>query len=235
MVDDLEDLKEAEIELISNKEDKKIEFLTDQGSGTRVELKKGEEILSEFVVGKLASDFVSTYITQTDSSKTYSVEVNLSLFSRNDWYDKTIFFTEAGKINKIRFQYPDRQFEVEKIVTEAAEGEESTEVWEGVSPYKFKVSEEKINAILNIMVNLNAVQIPAQEFEVTGLEKNNIIVQATGEGVDNTIIVGDPSTSSGQGENEEGLYYALRIGSDNIYLITKEQRDTLDKNIRDLN
>jgi len=224
MIADLEKLKNVDLELISAKEDKKIEFSTDQESSTKVDLIKGDENLAEIIIGRLANDFTSTYIAQTDSSKTYSVPVNLSLFTRNDWYDKTIFSSDKEKVTKIRFQYPDQQFAIEKKVIE---GSENTEVWEGVTPYKFKVSKEKIEDILNIMTNLNASEIPKQTFEDTGLEKHNIIIQVTGENIDNTIIVGD--------QNEEGLYYALRIGSDNIYLITEEQRNKLDVKIKDLN
>jgi len=224
MIGILKEFKGADLGLVSAKEDKKIEFSTDLENSTKVELAKGDENLAEFNIGRLASDFVSTYIAQENSSRTYSVPVNLSLFTRNDWYDKTIFSSDKEKVTKVRFQYPDQQFAIENMV---AEGTEDTEAWEGVTPYKFKVNKEKIQDILNIMTNLNASKIPEQIFEGTGLEKHNIIIQVTGENIDNTIIVGD--------QNEEGLYYALRIGSDNIYLITEEQRNKLDVEIRDLN
>ena len=41
-------------------------------------------------------------------------------------------------------------------------------------------------------------------------------------------MIGD---SNGDKENE--LFYAKKASSDNIYLITKEQRNKLDKNIKD--
>ncbi len=95
-------------------------------------------------------------------------------------------------------------------------------------PYSFEVDEDKISEILNIMSSLNAISIPEQIFDNTGLEKNNIIVEATGEEVNNILMIGDA-------ENEEEIrYYAKRGDSDNIYLITKAQRDALDKQIWDL-
>ena len=78
------------------------------------------------------------------------------------------------------------------------------------------------------MSNLTAISIPEQTFDNTGLEKNNIIVEATGEGINNTIMVGDAE------DDEESRYYIKRGDSDNIYLITKEQRDALDNQIWDL-
>ncbi|MBU4026105.1 DUF4340 domain-containing protein, partial [Patescibacteria group bacterium] len=112
--------------------------------------------------------------------------------------------------------------------------------WEGISPYEFSVDENKIDEILNIMSNLIAAKIPEQTFDGTGLEKNLIIAQATGEGIDNILMVGGALQNGSTalrdyGANaEEELYYAKKGDSDNIYLITKEQRDELDKNIKDL-
>ena len=120
-------------------------------------------------------------------------------------------------------QYPDREFAIEKVKN----GDK--EEWQGTLPYKFKVSEEKINKILNIMTSLRATRIPEQKFEGTGLEKHLIIVEASGDDVDSVLMVGDTYK-----DGEEELYYAKRGDSDNIYLITKEQRDELDKTIRDL-
>jgi len=121
-----------------------------------------------FIVGKRSSDYTSTYISQPDETETFTIAAGLTVFNRADWYDKTIFAVDRGKITKIRFQYPNREFTVERI--SAAEDEE--EKWQGTLPYKFSVSTEKIDPILNIMASLTAVQIPEQDFTVTGLEKN---------------------------------------------------------------
>jgi len=223
LISGLTEAIEAKLELISTNNEKKKEFKTDK-SGTHVKLSQGEEVMADFIVGKLTNDFSSTYITRPEINETYAIKVNIySIFNRDDWYDKTIFASDKEKINKIRFQYPNREFTVEKSITKGAENSESTEVWQGTIPYKFKVNKEKIDKILEIMSNLTAAEIPEQTFAGTGLEKHLIIVQATGEGVDNTIMIGD--------DNGEGLYYTKRGDSDNIYLIAKEQRDELDKRI----
>ncbi len=57
-------------------------------------------------------------------------------------------------------------------------------------PNNFSVSTDKIDPILSIMSDLTAVKIPEQTFNNTGLEKHLIIIQATGEGIDNTLMVG---------------------------------------------
>jgi hypothetical protein len=72
---------------------------------------------------------------------------------------------------------------------------------------------------LGILENLRSADIPAQEFKGTGLEKNSLIIQVSGEGFDNTLMVGDCT--------KDNVCYAKRGDSDNIYFITKEQRDAL--------
>jgi hypothetical protein len=215
-IQSLKKAAEGELRLVSSNKEKKSVFKTDE-SGIRVKLYQAGELAADFIIGKTGSDFVSTYISLPDADNTYAVKANLfSSFNQNEWRDRTIFSSDKEKIAKIRFQHPNREFAVEKV-----EG-----IWQGTSPYKFDVDENKIDKILNIMSNLTAVKIPEQNFEGTGLDKRDIIVQATGEGIDNTIMIGD--------ENDEGYYYAKRADSDNIYLISKWQRDELNKQIWEL-
>lgn len=213
----LEEADKAKVSLVSSNSDNKGSFEVDEENGTKIKLVHGEDVLANFVIGKSTSDFLGTYISQIASDKTYSIQISLDrTFIRDDWYDKEIFAVEKSGINKVRFQYGEDGFTVEK----------NEDTWVGLVPFKFKVTAEKIEGILDIMSNLNSAEIPSQAFEGTGLEKNAIIVQATGEGIDNTIMVGD--------DNGEELYYAKKSANDNIYLITKEQRDELKKGYRDL-
>lgn len=212
----------ADLDIAGENKENKDKFQTG-ASGVKVALKQGETVLVEFVVGKSGSDYASSYISLPEADKTYLVKANLNeVFARDDWYDKTIFAADKDKINKIRFQYPNREFTLEKAssTNEIANGK-----WSGIAPYKFSVNQEKIGKILDIMSDLSAAKVPAQTFENTGLEKNNIIVEAIGEGVVNTIMIGDAAS------DDKNMYYAKRGDSDNIYLITKEQRDELEKQI----
>ena len=229
LISSIAEAGKAEIELVGENKDNKADFQTDEESGVKVVFKQGETEILSLIVGKLGVDFSSTYIAEPNSDKTYLVRTNLNnVFARSDWYDRTIFSTDKDKIAKIRFQYPTREFTIEKQTVADESGEVGETSWLGTLPYSFEVDDDKISEILNIMSNLTAVSIPEQSFAGTGLEKNNIIVEATGEGVNNTIMVGDAE------DEEELLYYIKRGDSDNIYLITKEQRDTLDNQIRDL-
>lgn len=212
-------LKEAQaddFELVSESADKKTDFYNN-GVGIEVSLFSDNNDILDFIVGRLGSDFSSTYITQEGISETYLVDASLfGAFSITDWRDKTIFANNQADVNKIRLQYPNREFTVER----------QEQGWVGVSPYSFEVDEEKVNEVLSLMTDLTAIGLPEQTFEGTGLEKNSIIVEASGDVFSNTIMLGDA--------DENGFYFAKRGDSDNIYLISEEQKIGLDKSIGDL-
>ncbi len=209
----LKDAVESNFELVSSNSGKKSEFKTD-ASGINVKIYRNGDELASFIVGTLGPDFVSTYVSQNNINETYLVNANLfGAFSVYDFRDKTIFKSNKDNINKIRFQYPDREFIIEKKDDKWMDGNQ-------------ELDSAKVDEVLAIMTNLNAAALPEQKFEGTGLEKNLIIVEATGDFVNNTIMIGD--------SNEAGQYFAKRGDSDNIYLITEDQRNKLDKNIGDL-
>ena len=229
VMDALNDAKDSGVELAGENSDNKSEFLTDETNGTRVTLKQGDSVLADFIVGKAGNDYTSSYISEPGIAETYLINVNLrSAFDRSDWYDKTIFASAADSITKIRFQYPTREFTVEKT---PAEGDNAGG-WAGTLPYSFSVDPDKLQPVIDIMANLTALAVPPQTFDNTGLDKNSIIVEASGEGVDNTLMIGNEELDD---QNEPtGRVYAKRGDSDNIYLISKDQRDKLDLQIRDL-
>jgi len=221
----LSDAKTAEPEVASTRADKKGEFQTDTATGVRVRLHQSGEVAADFVVGKLAGDFTSTFVSRPGIDKTYKLSADLNrAFTRAEWYDKTVFSSKNASADRVRFQYPASEFAVEK----EGEGDEAT--WVGVEPYRFRVNDGNVSEIVDLMTNLTAAEIPEQTFEGTGLADHEIIVQVTGEGLDHTLMVGDAR----DGEAEEPLYYAKKGASDNIYLITQEQKNTLDTSIRGL-
>ncbi len=216
----------ADMELVSENKDKKNELKTDD-SGSRIKLMQDNNTLAEFIVGKMSGDYTSTYVSEPDSDKTYAIKINIAnIFDKNNLYNKEVFNSDANKIAQLRFQYPNREFSVARKIASSTDSSDDSNNWSGIIPYKFSVDQDKIKAVLDIMSKLSAAEIPDQNFSGTGLEKNSIIVQATGDGVDNTLMVGD--------DNGNGLYFAKRGDSDNIYLISEEQRDTLDQTISSL-
>lgn len=210
----LESLFQDEWEVVSTNPDSKKEFQTGE-NGTHFILSTDNKEES-LVVGKTGPDFQSSYLSFPDSSKTYLADSNISdLANVEQWGDPIIFDTDKENITELRFQYPDNEFTVTK----------EEEKWRGTVPYNFSVDQEKIKEVLNVMTDLTAADIPKQTFEGTGLGKHLIIVEAGGE-ESNTLMVGE--------NNKEGLYYAKKAKSDNIYLITEEQRNKLKRSISDL-
>lgn len=215
LFDEMIKAKNSEVTLVSANKDKKGEFQTDD-SGIVFKFYSADKQIADLVIGKNGSDFASTYISKIGSNETYLIKANLAKYIQGDLRDGSIFSTDKSKIAKIRFQYPKSGFVIENKAGK----------WTGVSPWKFSVNKDKAERIAGIMANLSAAEIPEQTFAGTGLEKNLIIVQATGDGVDNTIMIGN--------DNGQALFYAKKGDSDNIYLISKETRDALEKTIAQL-
>ncbi|MCK4540350.1 DUF4340 domain-containing protein [Candidatus Parcubacteria bacterium] len=216
----IKDAINGKMELVSNNKENKKDFDLDEKSGVLIKLRQGENTLKEFLVGGFGSDYNSTYIAEAESDESYLINVALNnIFANSEWYDKTIFQTNPEKITKIRFQYPDREIIIER------DGED----WNGIAPYEFSADAEKVGNVLNVIANLEAGDIPEQKFEGTRLEENLIIVEASGEGTNNTIMIG-----GAESEEDDASYYAKKGDSDNIYLISLENRDILDVSIRDL-
>lgn len=211
---------DSKFDLVSRNKENKKDFRVDD-TGVLVKLENSGSILGEFIVGRVADDYVSSYISEPSSDKTYSIKVQgfSNVFSKSDWFDKTIFSSSSADALKVRLQYSDNHLVIEKI----------EDKWEGTEPYKFSVNNEKINEIIALMTNMQASEIPIQSFDGTGLDKNELIVQVSGNnGLDNTIMVGNKK------DDDSNLYYAKRGNSDNIYLITQTQRDSLKKSVNEL-
>lgn len=206
--------------VVSQNATKKADFNTDDKNGIKVKITQADKVLGEFVIGKISSDYSSVYLSKLGDSNTYSVKAvgMYSAFAADDWRDKTIFSGDKEKLSKIRFQDSKKKSE---FIVEKKDGK-----WSGVKPSNFKIGDGKLDAVLENMANLTAIEIPEQKFDKTGLDKQPFIVQATGEGMDNTIMIGN--------DNGKGNFYAKKGSSDNIYLITKAQKEDLEKTIAGL-
>ncbi len=215
----LADAQEKDMELVSKNKEKRKEFGFSDNEVIKLALLENDNLLVDVLVGEMTNDYQGSYVSEDDAEKVYAMDVNLkTVLNRDEWRDNNIISANKEDIEEIRLQYPSREFTVTK---DAETGE-----WVGTLPYAFTVDPEKMNEILSLMSNLQAVSIPEQNFENTGLDKHLIIVQVRGEGQDNTLMIGEA--------NEEGNYYAKRGNSDNIYLITEAERDLLDKQIWEL-
>lgn len=208
--------KEAKLELASNNKDKKDDFDLVKENGTEVKLSKGDKVMLQFMIGKMTSDFSGVFLGREEDDKSYSVSAELrGAFSPYEWRDLAIFNFSKDKISRMRFQYPDRQFTMER-----KDGK-----WAGTAPAGFSANQDKMDEFLIAMSQLQAEAIPAQKFAGTDLEKNLMIIEAEGSGEKYALMVGK---DTGQGQ-----FYAKRGDSDNIYLISKLSRDAFNKKVED--
>jgi hypothetical protein len=223
LIEGLKNAVKADFEIMSENPEKKKDFQTDDEFGMKLALFIGENEVAAAIVGKLTNDFSGTYISKSDDNKTYVIKTDLrNALARQDWYNMSIFDNDPNVITKVRFQYPGREFSVEK----------SEDTWKGVLPYAFKVDDKKIETIVNLMSKIRAEEIPEQTFDNTGLDKHEIIIQATGDGIDNVLMIGSAKKTDKKGDKV--LYYAKKGSSDNIYLITENDKNELSKQISQL-
>jgi hypothetical protein len=217
LISDLGDTASKDLELVSSNKDRQADFETNsQGIKIKITADKNKSI--EFIVGKMGNDFNSTYLAKTNSAETYLLALNLrSSVDIPEWRDLTIFTADKTLYKKIRLQYPGQEIDLEK----------NAKGWAATKPKKITVSSDKVDKILTIMSTLRAEDIPKQTFTGTGLEKHLVIAQATGDNVDNTLMIGDKAKG-------KDLYYAKRGDSDHIYLISMASRDELVKKLDDL-
>ena len=203
------------LELVSKNENNKKEFGVDE-SGISVKIVQGG-IDYNFIIGKVGPTASVCYIAPKDKKETYLLDTNVrTAFIKDEWRDNKIFSFVPERIKSVRFQYPTGEFISEKIEN----------VWQGIRPNKFAVSEKKVMGVLEVMANLEASEIPEQTFSGTGLEKNSIIIEAVDSFGSYIVMIGDA--------NSAGLYYAKKGSSDNIYLISEDDKKVFDLKIADL-
>jgi hypothetical protein len=209
MLDQLKTAQQKPLELASTNKDRKAEFQTDS-SGIEVSFYQGDN-KTIIIVGKMTSDYASAYLSRPDDDSTYrAAQANLqSVFAAEEWRDLAIFKGgDSAKVQKLRLQFPDKQFVLEKKGEDWFEG-------------KNKLNKDKVSKIIARMTELTAAKIPAQDFKPSGLDKSSLIIQATGGDVDNTLMIGKADAQK--------QYYAKRGDGDMIYLISQADRDELNK------
>jgi hypothetical protein len=215
---DLGDAAKKDLELVSSNKDRQSDFETNENLGVKIKLSVDNNRTIEFIIGKMGNDFSSSYLAKINSPETYLVSLNLRESADvPEWRDLAIFTSDKTAIKKLRLQYPGREIDLEK----------TDKGWSATKPKKMAVNNDKVDKILTIMSTLRADEIPEQTFKGTGLEKNLIIAQASGDNLDNTLMIGDKAKG-------KELYFAKKGDSDRIYLISKASRDELFKKIEDL-
>ena len=207
IVEKLAEAKKANLQLISNNQDKQKEYELTDDKSTQIKLTDNKNSF-EVVLGKTTSDYMGSFVTTKNNNKTYKFSaINLSaLFGRDDWRDLTIFSQGEKKATSMRIQYQGKKLELTKTGENWVAG-------------KTKYNTASVEKIATAMANLFATRIPEQNFKPAGLEKPEVILEVKGDGFDNTLMIGK--------KNKDGLFYAKTGEQDNLYLINKNDHDIL--------
>ena len=97
--------------VISENIDRQADFMVDQIGGNVVRFYRDDFLLSEVIVGKVASNRTHTYIRKPDSDEVFLAEGLLTYTFRrqkSQWLDKTIFSFSPESIAGFELIYPDK-------------------------------------------------------------------------------------------------------------------------------
>jgi hypothetical protein len=109
LINSLKEAEKVDLEIVSENKDKKGEFSTDEENGIILKISENDNVKADFIIGKMGSDYASSYVSKVNDNKTYFLKTDLnSVVASDDWRDNTILSGDKTNITKIRFQYPDR-------------------------------------------------------------------------------------------------------------------------------
>jgi hypothetical protein len=222
----LHTLADNRLLLASKDKGRKDRFGTDEAQGVLITMLTMDNVAGSMVVGRNTRDYNYTYISEPADEQTYMTPGNIyGMFVRSDWRDLTIFKNDNAQVNKIRIQRQDNN-----LLLEQKDGQ----WWAG----KDQLDSLKIAKLISAMTDLKAVKLPEQTFANTGLEQNSLIVQVSGTGVDNILMIGS-YVEENQSDSEAKaapvrFYYAKTAVNDNIYLIDEQTFKVLNVSLVDL-
>lgn len=216
----LEKLIKDELEVVSYNKDNKEKF--DLGKNSlRVKLWQGEKEAGNFIIGKIASDYASTYIGRDNDDRTYRAhDTFVRAFDAESWRDNTILDLTAGDIDAVSWQYPAQIIEITNKPDKRGET-----YWHASSTLAI-LNKEKVEAFLNGITKLEASDIPEQNIAGTGLDKPTMQLRLAGQGIEETLLVGNKDSKTSE-------YFVQKKSTSQIFLITEEKKKELEKQLKD--
>ncbi|PIT93613.1 hypothetical protein COU00_03400 [Candidatus Falkowbacteria bacterium CG10_big_fil_rev_8_21_14_0_10_43_11] len=214
-------LTKDELEIVSFNKDNQEKF--DLGkNGLRVKLFQGDKEAGNFIIGKIASDYASTYIGRENDERTYRAhDTFVRAFDVESWRDNTVLDLTAGDIETVVWQYPAQIIEITN------KPDKRGETYWHASPTLLRLSKDKVEGFLNNIVKLEASAIPEQNVAGTGLDKPSLQLRLAGKGVEETLLVGNKDSKTSE-------YFVQKKSTGQIFLTMEEKRKELEKQIKDL-
>ena len=214
----LTDLTKDELEIASFNKDNQAKFdLTN--NGLRVKLFQGDKEVGGFIIGKIGSDYASTYIGRDNDDRSYRAhDTYVRAFDVESWRDNTILNLETSAISAIEWQNAAGKLEITN------QPDKRGETYWHASSTTTKLNKEKVETFLNSVVKLEASDVPEQTIAGTDLDKPAAQLSLSGQGIKETLILGGKKDSE---------YYLQKQSTGQIFLITEQTKKELEKQIKD--
>jgi len=217
----LANLIKADLEIASFNPDNKDSFETGE-SGLRVKLSQDNKAVGEFILGKVASDYGSTYLGREGDERTYRAPITfVRAFDVESWRDRTILNLSTSGIDAVTWQYQAQTIAINNLPDKRGET-----YWHASSTL-LRLSKEKVEGFLNSVTKLEASDIPEQNIAGAGLDKPTLGLRLMGQGIDETLILGSKKEQTSE-------YFVQKQSSGQIFLIGEEQKKELEKRMQDL-
>ncbi|MEK7067841.1 MAG: DUF4340 domain-containing protein [Patescibacteria group bacterium] len=225
----LAELTKANLEVVSFNKDNKSNFEIGD-NGLRVKLFQNDAEAGSFIMGKIASDYSSTYIGREGDDRTYRAPITfVRAFDTESWRDRTIFNLSSSGIDVITWRYQGQTIVINNLPDKRGE------IYWHASSTLLRLNKEKVDGFLNSVTKLEASDVPEQTTAGTGLDKPALQLRLqgqapqdmpTGQGIDETLIIGNKNQTTSE-------YWLQKKSSGQIFLITEMDEKILAKNIKD--
>jgi len=204
-------------------------FQVDPFTGTHLKfLDATGNVLEDVMIGKMATDFSSSYVRKADSDDVLKVNVMLThMVSRpgpDAWRDRIICDYMPDTITALTLQSPDETIQLKKF----ADG-----TWQIVKPAAQTADTDAVSRYVSSFARLRAANFEDNEdeqpLEAFGLDPPQFSIQASLQDYSST-----PTLHIGnEREEPKGQYYVKRLAKDQIFLISSPQVDMLRKTVAD--
>lgn len=204
----------------SENKDKKENFDVDDEKGINVKLFKSGEEKANFYVGKVGTDFDSTYIRLANEDTVYlSRGYVRHYFDKEDWRDLKIYSFASEKTVKLALKYRDIKNNVEMS--------KKDNKWLISYPQAKEAKASSIDSILNSLGDLTANDVENQKnSKECGLNNPQLVIRLELEdGSKINLLIGQKS--------DDTHYYVKREGENAIFVVSQGIIENLMKKIGD--
>ena len=230
MLNKIKDMKSV---LVASKSaDKHPQFQVDEKDGVQVKVFGPEQkLMAHFFVGKMGSDFMSTYIRKADKNKVLLVDGYLKpTFAKGTrgWRDRTIFNFDASQVQRLTL-VSEKKGEV------ALEAQDNGE-WQILKPDVAPADKDKVDKIVKAIAKLSADDFAVKKTDKkkeTESKPGDVLKEYKLDSPQSKIMVDLKDGTSRVlliGKKSTGRYYVKRPDKDVIFMVYKSRIDNIFKN-----